>query len=197
MFLRPKKFTGTAWMLIVLLFFLTSCEKEYSYENGQVTVRVDPPAVDSNLVIIPEFHYCSLCDPAKQLQVSEWSFRIDTSVVCGIVDTAIINFERTAFTFFGPSSCAGDTGLIFTVYLDPFVLDKDTYNFTVPYASFYYYRTGYPNLLANRTDQSFTFTITSYIHATRIATGVFSGTAYRPDARPAVVHTGKFKIQLN
>lgn len=187
----PQFFT-----LVFSMFLFSSCEKEYSYEQGQQVIPVIPVPADTTRPVVPEFNNCDLCNPLEEPAVGQWSFKTGPSFLCGAVDTAIINFERTAFTFFGPSACAGDSGLIFTVYLSPYVLDRDTYNLTVPYASFYYYRTGFPNLLANRTDQSFTFTISSYNHTSRVAKGVFNGTAYRPDGSPAVVHSGRFAIEL-
>lgn len=191
------------FLLAALCVCIIACEKEYSYEGGAGTapVPVDTTRTDTTTNVDttdpgPGISYCNTCADKKETALDEWSFRIGDTVFCGADDTAIINYERTAFTFFGPSSCAADSGMIFTVYLSPNVLNRDRYNFTVPYASFYYYHTGAPNVLSNKADESFTLTIKSYIHSTKIATGTFSGTAYRQDGSPVAVRWGKFKIRL-
>ena len=191
------------FFLLLLLICISACEKEYSYEGGAIgmpvpvdTTHIDTTTHADTLEPGTGISHCNACLNKNELLEGEWRFRTGDTVFCGADDTAIMNYERTAFTFFGPSVCASDSGLIFTVYISPHILNRDTYNFTVPYASFYYYHTGAPNVLSNGLDESFTLTITSYIHATRIATGTFSGTAYRQDGSTVAVTWGEFKIKL-
>jgi hypothetical protein len=202
--LQPMKFSiyYTRFFIAaaVMLLCFAACTKDYSYEGGPGTVPVlpAPPDTSSNPGVpnpaLQDFDYCAACDSTDALQLSSWSFKIDTSFLCGKVDTAILNYDRDAFTFFGPSACGDSTGLIFSVYLGATALDRDFYNFTVPFASFHYYHTTTPYL--NAVDESFKLTITSYIHATGIATGTFSGVGYREDGVPAAIHSGKFIIRL-
>jgi len=70
------------------------------------------------------------------------------------------------------------------------------YSVNAGYAAFYYYKTNAPFVLISRTGQSFYFTVNSYIHASRIAMGTFSGFAYRADGRSVEVKNGRFKIKL-
>jgi hypothetical protein len=190
------------WLIIIVL--LAACSREYSFEqNPSAGIIADtiqrgdttkPADTVKNTNI--NFPVCSSCIEKNDPDLSTWSFKTGNNFLCGVVDTAILNYERTSFTFFGPSFCAGDTGLIFTVYMSPYILKQDTYNFTVPYAVYYYYHTGTPHILSSQTNQPFKLTITSYIHSTRIATGIFSGTAFTVDNKPVTIHSGKFKIKL-
>ena len=45
---------------------------------------------------------------------------------------------KTDFTFFGPSACSVDTGIVVSVYL-PVALDRDQFNLTTQQTAFYYY----------------------------------------------------------
>ena len=186
-----------------MLIGFASCEKDYSYEGG--ITRILPadslidsiPVKDSVTHILPEFSPCVFCNNNNPLKESTWSFKIDTTILCGSVDTAIVLGSRGTFTFFGPTSCVKDSGIIFTIYLSPYELNRDTTNFAVPKVSFYYYHTFAPFILMNQTSESFNFVINSYVHATHIALGTFSGVAYRPDGRVVAISDGKFNVKLN
>ena len=198
-----KKLYNSLLLFVLLLISLISCEKEYSYEGGDSTILpvdslVDSiPVTDSLNHVLPEFSSCVYCNNNNPLKESTWSFRIDTTVLCGSVDTAIVLGNRAAFTFFGPTSCVKDSGIIFTIYLNPYQLTRDTTNYAVPKVSFYYYHTLAPFILMNQASEPFHFVISSYVHATRIAIGTFSGVAHRADGRVAVISDGKFNIKLN
>ena len=43
-----------------------------------------------------------------------------------------------SFTFFGPSACSEDTGMVVSAHL-PVALDQDQYNITVTRTAFHYY----------------------------------------------------------
>lgn len=198
-----KKLYKSLLLFVLLLIGLASCEKEYSYEGGNTAILpvdslVDTvPVKDSLDHGLPEFTSCVYCNNNNPLKESTWSFKIDTTILCGSVDTAIVLGSRGVFTFFGPTSCVKDSGIIFTIYLSPYQLTRDTTNYAVPKASFYYYHTLAPFILMNQASEPFQFVISSYVHATRIATGTFSGVAYRADGRAAVITDGKFNIKLN
>ena len=198
-----KKLNNCLLLFVLLLIGLASCEKEYSYEGGDtVILPVDSlvdsiPVRDSLNYGLPEFTSCIYCINNNPLKESTWSFKIDTTILCGSIDTAIVLGSRGAFTFFGPTSCVKDSGIIFTIYLSPYQLTRDTTNYAVPKASFYYYHTLAPFILMNQASEPFHFVISSYVHATRIAVGTFNGVAYRADGRAAVINDGKFNIKLN
>jgi len=176
--------------LLLLLIFNSGCAKEYSYEGGNViTDTVNPPN--------PVAWVCPDCI-GKDTQIeSKWSFHNDNFFYCGTIDTAIVNPERTGFTFFGPSSCSIDSGMVITVYLDGYVLNKDINNITTQKAGFYYYDNVTPTImLITRQAIPFTVTIDSYIHQTRMATGTFGGTVYRTNGASSYISSGKFKVKL-
>ena len=158
------------------------------------TIPVIPPPPPTPPVP-PALPNCAVCVPTMDIALSRWSFKTGSSLICG-TDTAIATSDRNAFTFFGPSACAADKGMILTAYLSTLGLQADIFDFRVPYASFFYYHTSQPYILMSRTNESFVVTITSYIHATRIATGTFSGTAYQVDGRAVNITDGKFKVAL-
>ena len=198
-----KKLYNGLLLFVLLLICLASCEKDYSYEGGNTAILPADSLLDSipfNDSLnhgLPEFSSCVYCINNNPLKESTWSFKIDTTILCGSVDTAIVLGNRAAFTFFGPTSCVKDSGIIFTIYLSPYQLTRDTTNYAVPKASFYYYHTLAPFILMNGPSEPFQFVISSYVHATRMATGTFSGVAYRQDGRAAVITDGKFNIKLN
>ena len=198
-----KKLYNSFPLFVLLLIGFASCEKEYSYEGGNTAIlpvdslRDSIPVTDSLNHGLPEFSSCVYCINNNPLKESTWSFRIDTTVLCGSVDTAIVLGNRAAFTFFGPTSCVKDSGIIFTIYLSSYQLTRDTTNYVVPKVSFYYYHTLAPFILMNQASEPFHFVIASYVHATRIAIGTFSGVAHRADGRAAIISDGKFNIKLN
>ncbi len=185
----------------VLYLCNSSCDKDYSYEGGGTVPVVAMPIdttnqTDTNTtdpLILPD---CSFCFDAVDIPMSSWSFKTGSSLVCGEVDTAILNFERNMFTFFGPSACGTDTGLIFSVLLGTFVLNRDYANLVAPTAIFYYYHTNQPFILSSQASQPFRLTITNYSHTTKVAAGTFSGIGFRADGRTVNVTHGKFKITL-
>ena len=179
--------------LLLLLLMNVSCQKELYWDSEITALPVDSIPIVIDPGALPN---CASCLQRDTVNTYTWSFKTGVSQLCGRVDTAIINVDRSSFTFYGPSSCGSDTGLIFTVYLNPLVLNKDTTNLKAPYATFFYYHTGAPYILLSKTSQTFNFTISSYVHATKIATGTFSGFGYRQDGRAVAVSSGKFKIRL-
>ena len=188
-------------LLLLILSLLGGCGKEYSYEGGAgPTIPIIPvdttSANDSVSVDYEELFSCNSCIASDTLAQWEWSFKTGNSLLCGKSDTAILNPERNSFTFFGPSTCAADSGLIFTVYLEPNVLDRDITNLDASHAIFYYYDTNGPYVLTSHYDRPFSLTIKSYVHATGIATGNFSGVGYRQDSSVINITDGKFKIKL-
>jgi hypothetical protein len=144
------------------------------------------------------FLYCSLCNPGEQLQLSKWNFKTGDSYVCGVVDNAGagIDPERKAFTFFGPSACSNDTGLVMTVYV-PVPLDRDRNDITTYHVAFYYYdHFGPADIFISRSTAPFYVTLKSFSHSTGLATGTFGGTVYRVNGDTATIREGNFKIKL-
>jgi hypothetical protein len=182
-------------ILPILLLQTTGCRKEYSFEGQDSTVvKIDSVP----LPFLFKFPPCSFCKINDPLQEGHWNFKtVNSSYVCGEVTDAIITSDKSAFTFFGPSACSIDSGMVITAYLDPVKLEGDMYNITTNKVAFYYYdhnATAY--IYVSRTGVSFKLTIDSYISSTSIATGTFSGGAFRVNGEFAYVEEGKFKIKL-
>ncbi|MBL0355808.1 MAG: hypothetical protein IPP72_02485 [Chitinophagaceae bacterium] len=189
--------------ILVLLLYITSCEKEYSYEGGNIpsfpVVIVDTvtPVDTSNNVDPGELPGCNFCIDSTDIAEAEWSFKTGHALLCGKVDTAImLSLARNTFTFFGPATCGVDTGMIFTISLGPNSLDRDRENIVATSAVFYYYHTNAPYVLVSHNDQPFSFTITSYVQATKMLTGTFNGSGFRQDGRAVNVTDGKFKCKI-
>lgn len=174
--------------IFVLLFLIASCIKDYSYEKKNVAIIPVKPK--------PTIHTCTECIGKDSQMLSRWSFYNDTTFYCGEIDTAIV-LDKTGFTFYGPSSCSLDSGLVILVRLGSITLDHDLYNTSFPNTSFYYYdRIGSTFVFTTHYGTTFDLTIESYIHQTRMATGSFNGFAYRPDGTLASIQSGKFKVRL-
>lgn len=178
--------------LLAMLIFYSGCVKEYSFEGGNTPVVIDttnPPA--------PASWICPDCIGRDVFEESRWSFYNENSFLCGIIDTAIVNPERTAFTFFGPSSCSIDTGMIASVYLNGTVLNSNITNLSSQRGAFYYYdNVGQTTILISRQANPFTVTIDSYNHQTRMATGTFSGPVFTSNGGPTFIVSGKYKVKL-
>ncbi len=184
-------------VLQIILLQNAGCKKEYSCEGCFSTTTVDsipvPPPV------VGAFPQCPLCRASDDLLLSRWNFKTGNSFLCGVVSNAGAGIDpyKKAFTFFGPSACSIDTGLVMTVYL-PVALDRDRFNITASRAAFYYYDNNAPKdiFISLPTSAPFFLTLESFIYATGIASGTFGGNVYKPNGDTASVYDGKFKIKL-
>ncbi len=179
---------------LVFVLIQINCAKEYSFEGGGTPVPADTiPAP----VVINEFPFCPPCVTNTGTALSEWSFKSRNSVLCGKADTAIISPDRNAFTFFGPSSCSGDTGIVVSVYMEGNILNRDLTNITTSHNAFYYYDNVTPSyIFMNPNGGLFWVTIISYNHQTKIATGTFQGNVIRTTGGGAGIESGKFTVKL-
>ncbi|HLG41207.1 MAG TPA: hypothetical protein VI461_16115, partial [Chitinophagaceae bacterium] len=161
-----------------LLFSHTGCAKEYSFEGADTLHHVGPPIP---IAVQDELPQCAACDSyADPVSPGQWSLKAMQSQACGTVDTAIINLERTYFTFFGPSACSRDTGMVITVYLENDSLNRSRTNVIVNRVAFYYYDRVTPSYIYITTpNTAFSVLIENYDHQSRIATGRFGGNVFR------------------
>ena len=170
---------------------ITGCAKEYSYEGGPL------PAKDTVIQAAPKPWVCPGCIGKDVFSDSHWSLYADSTFYCGIIDTAIVTPERNGFTFFGPSTCSIDSGMVITVNLTPIVLNQDLFNVTVSNVGFYYYdNTTQTYALVTRSGIPFSITIESYIHQTKVATGTFSGFVFRRNGAMVNLNRAKYKVKL-
>ncbi len=182
--------------LLVFLFYHSGCIKEYSYERQDST----PPIQDTNPVPptpLPDFPLCANCVGKDNYEEDRWSFKAGNSFLCGVIDTAIVNIERNAFTFFGPYACSNDTNMVISVYLESQKLDRSQQNIVIPKVFFYYSAAGSPQfVLVSRTGTPFTVILNTYDHQTKMTTGTFSGYVFKADGTTILIHSTKFKLKL-
>lgn len=180
-------------LLVIALFLLISCAKEYSFEGLQpAPIDTLQPQIITNI-----FPSCSLCIASSGTDLSSWSFSIGNSSLCGEIDTAIVSPQRTAFTFFGPSACSNDTGMVISVYLLTDTLNRDIRNLTLYYNAFYFYERVTPSdIYVSRQNNPFIVKIESYDHLNKIATGTFEGNVFSSNSSGARITNGKFKVKL-
>jgi hypothetical protein len=158
---------------------------------------VSPADTVAHPVATPDFPVCSFCTSLTTTELWTWSFNVGNTVVCGKVDTAIVTFERTAFTFFGPSSCSDDTGIVVTVYLENDTLNRNITNLNINKVSFRYYDNVTPShIFLSQASHPFSAVINSYDQQTKIAAGIFIGDALRADGSIASITWGKLKVKL-
>lgn len=182
----------------MVMLIAAGCAKEYSYEGGDITeLPTDSiPGIDTIIDNTIHFAPCDACKVRSEPVLSTWGFKYDTSFLCGNITSAILSPERTAFTFFGPSACSLDTGLVMTVYLNK-QLDRDLNNVYAVKALFQYYdnATG-PNIFLSDQVNKIDLMITSYDYETGIAKGIFSGISGTHQNGTATIKDGSFQIQL-
>lgn len=140
---------------------------------------------------------CSLCHEEDSLTLGSWSFKNNQSYFCGATTNAGFIGTNTTFTFFGPSACSADSGLVITVYLsEPF--DEDKHNITSNDVAFYYYdHKGSTDMFIKLPPLPFSLTVNSYIKSTGIATGTFEGVAYKRNGDTTHITNGRFMVKLN
>jgi hypothetical protein len=185
------------FILPMLLVQNSGCEKDYSYEGGDTTTIISDPILDS---ILPagEFPVCSLCHPTEDLTIGTWSFKMGNSYLCGGTTNSGFfgGYTKMDITFFGPSACSIDTGLVMSIFL-PVPLDQDRYNIDATYAAFYYYDHHAPkDIFDSEPEKPFTVTVRSFILSTGIATGTFSGTVFKANGDTAFVAEGRYKVKI-
>jgi hypothetical protein len=185
--------------MVLLAVCNTDCRKEYSYEGGSApSVRDTVPPPPPPPPIVYELPFCASCAVyTNPIQLNKWSLKAGNAFACGTLDTAIINLERTSFTFFGPSTCSRDTGLVMTVYVENEKLNRDISNLVINRVAFYYYDRVTPShIYMNMPNVAFSVVVDSYNHQTKILTGSFRGSALRRNGSAASISEGRFKVKL-
>ena len=193
-----------AIFLFLLLPFLLlqniRCAKEYSFEGAQADT-LSTGGGDSVITQVPttSFPSCNSCNPSEPITLGHWSFKTGNSYQCGtFTNSGFFNgFSKKDFTFFGPSACSIDTGIVVSVYL-PIALDRDQYNLTTGQTAFYYYdHNATADIYQSRAPYVFSVTVQSFIEATGIVTGTFGGTVFAPNGDSAHITEGRFIAPLH
>jgi len=185
----------------VLLFFVLLCagciKEEYSYEGGLAQPIDSTTNPDTTTQIpIPSFA-CMLCHPNDAVQSMQWHFMYKgVTALCGLVTKAVLSPEKNALTFYGPSACTIDTGLIMTVFLDT-LLDQDRVNIRAAQAVLQYYIKGSANDAFRSKAPDLNFIIDRFVQETKTATGRFSGYTFTPTGERVSIETGRFNITFS
>lgn len=141
------------------------------------------------------FPKCMSCNSIDTSFGYKWSFKVGRSLLCGNVTKAVLSPNRDAMTFFGPSACSEDSGLVITAYFNNQVLNKDQSNITTSRAALQYYdNTAMSDILQSKQPNIFSLTIDSYFRQTGIAIGTFSGSVVGKNGNIIKVDAGRFKI---
>jgi hypothetical protein len=188
---------------MILLLQSSGCIKEYSFEGAlNDTTPVNIPTDTLDTLMLPPaitFSQCSFCNAADEILLGHWSFKTGNAYLCGSFSNSgfFSGQSKTSFTFFGPSACSDDTGLVVSVYL-PIPLDQDRNDLTTNRTAFYYYDHNSPNdILASRPPSVFSVTVQSFVSATGIAIGTFSGIAFTATGDSMRITDGRFKALLH
>ena len=184
-----------SFCILGVLAIGAGCEKDYSYEGGPVQVDsiIAPGTPGDSAMPFPSCAACNL----NNTQSMTWSFKVGNSSLCGEVTNAVLSPDRDALTFFGPSFCSADSGLIITAYFDNQLLNADKHNIVASRAILQYYdNIGPSNVLVSKAPDVFNLTIERFTHQTGIATGSFGGFVRMENGAAVKVDTGKFNIQF-
>ena len=188
--------------VLYLAGFAVGCAKEYSYEGGpppDTAAVPDPIGLPDTTGTLPPppVAGCNSCAITDTSSASKWRFEVDGRQVCGFVTRAVLSPDADAMTFFGPSSCSRDSGLIITAYFQNQSLKEDQTNLTATQAELEYYdNTTLTDFLQSRSTHPFTVTIYQYSSQTGQATGHFSGRVVDKAGNPVEVTSGSFIIQF-
>lgn len=187
---------AVAWAFLMQMLAM-SCAKEYSYEGGIVpdSVRVVNDTFSTiNRWNIPK---CYACNPQFGADTNTWSLWVNNSQACGSFTRTVINRERDAFTFFGPSACSIDSGVILNSFWSPVVFDRDLQNISTQRTAFYYYdNTTNQYVLEAKREKPFTIIIENYHHQSGIATGYCTGYAINRQSDTIGIQLLRFKIKI-
>ena len=199
----PRRLLYISCIIFILYLQLSGfsgCVKEYSYEGGPAN---DPLPIndtisipDTTVIPLISFPFCAGCSSMDDYILSTWKFKSNGSLLCGTVTNAVITPERNGFTFFGPSACSADTGLVMTVFLNAEALDRDQSNITTNIVTFQYYDNATLSDIFNSGLRTVLFTIDTYVQATGIAKGRFAGNVKTKDSTVAPIMDGKFAIKF-
>lgn len=193
-----------------LLLMYGGCVKEYSFEGGSTDSIPTLDSIPTNdtlpndttdtipipVKILPP---CDLCHETDAITTGQWSFKTGGTYACGsFTDAGFIGGNtKTDFTFFGPSSCSIDTGVVVTAYL-PVPLDRDRSHVVSTHSAFYYYNhKGVADIFINHQESPFTVIVDHFDYATGIATGTFSGTVFTADGDTAYITSGRYNARLH
>ncbi|MEO7962074.1 MAG: hypothetical protein ABIR19_11035 [Ginsengibacter sp.] len=193
-----RKYVPFLSVVIVYLIITCTlgCSKEYSFEGSSVFNNI--PRIDSAQLPAPSTHllFCDKCQDGNSSDTTYWNFLFEGKRLCGPVTKAIMTPEKNRFTFFGPTLCSVDTGLVMSVFLEDEFLNRDLSNIqSMSVALEYYDNTTLSNILTS-VRSGISFNIDTYSASTRTAKGSFSGSVKMKDSSIVSLTSGNFVIKF-
>lgn len=121
--------------------------------------------------------------------------QINNAALCGHVTRVVISPDHKGMTFFGPSLCSADSGLIITAFFDKEVLGTDQNNLPADRVSLQYYdNTTNIDVMVSKQPNVFSLTITSF-KVQAYMTGTFGGWVVDKNGALVKVEYGKFSVK--
>lgn len=195
---RTLFYIAVFFLLGFMLESSLGCIKEYSFEGREddtIPTSVPDTLVDNSTITFP---ICQGCINVNEPQPYTWNFRFGTSLLCGNITRAVKAPDHTAFTFFGPSACSIDTGLVMTVYFGAKIVDADASGLSTNDVIFQYYdNVSRRDIFMTDTIGKFSLTIDNYKQSTGIAKGRFGGFVPDRNGDLAEIKDGKFLIKFD
>jgi hypothetical protein len=195
---------GLLGTVVCCYCLLTSlgCTKEFSYEFRPITDSIVLPdsVIDKDSIpVIPvKEPPCSNCDSLMANFDYTWQFSTNKKTYCGRVLAAYINYERNGFTFFGPSFCAKDSGIVIDAFFAPYSLHQNELKIQVNRVNFQYYDPTIPNqIVSSWTPHPFKFSVDNYERVSNIATGRFNGFAFLLNGDSVKVENGYYRVKFD
>lgn len=184
-------------ILLIACFFavaFSACMKDYSYEYREPA----PPDIPTPPVFNDAPAICEACKGMDLYQQDRWSFKVGNVVYCGTITRGVLTPEKTGFTFFGPSACSEDTGLIMTIFVPNDPLTKDRFALQTSRSALQYYnRLGPTDVFASLNSSNFQIYIEQYLFATKYIIGRFSGVVYDAAGNAITIKDGKFRFNFS
>ncbi len=179
---------------------ISSCKKEYSFEgnavNSDTTRLQDTSIVRDTSISAIQFATCKGCNTIDTASGSHWSFQVGEVKLCGGVTRAVISPDSLGMTFFGPSLCSIDSGLIITVFFLENTFNKNQINIIASRASLQYYDNITPSdVMVSKRPNVFNLTILNFTPAVGFS-GVFNGWVIDRLGKLVKVDNGKFIIRF-
>lgn len=178
---------------------MSSCKKEYSFEgsalNSDTTLLRDTSIIVDTSISTIKLVSCKSCSTIDTAAGSFWSFELGKTKLCGGITRTVISPDSLGMTFFGPSLCSRDSGLIITAFFLENAFNKNQTNIVASRASLQYYDNITPSdVLVSKRPNVFTLTILNYTQ-TKGFSGVFNGWVIDGLGKLAKVDNGKFIVR--
>lgn len=186
-----------ALLLAWCSWMLSGCAKEYSYEGGLLP---DTSSIIADTNHISNFNLpaCNFCKvDTFGTAVDTWTLDVNTTKTCGRFTRTVLAPDKDAFTFFGPSACSIDSGLILNSFWSPLVFNQDYTNISTQRSAFYYYdNIGNKYVLQEKLGTPFTIVIEKFTYLTGIATGYCFGDVITSTGETVPVKKIRFTIRI-